>query len=373
MRSNQSALDLSTDTAAILIRVHGSLAGIPSPRPEIFAELVVELRRFRPDGRGGLRRVTDLEHLFDLNHHGDLTVPSGLVPRLAAVVRQAGYRVEIEDLAEPASAAPTPDSLGGLDDPRHGFVTSMTAARRGVIQVGFGSDKLAVIELLPKMFERQPIVIITKSRGESKKISRRLRATLKEPVACCTRGRSGSETRVRVGTEPSLDLSLAAVVVFADARQILHRRVRDQLLIFRRQRIYGLLDDQHGLSYRERLVLEAYLGPVLGRLSAPDEHPVDVQAVFADRPRSDRPDQPLGLDWKRRSIWHNADRNNTIARISTALASGDQAALWEFGVFLNDKPDLERPDNQRVSVLVESPEHASVLGRLLPGMASAAS
>ena len=145
--------------------------------------------------------------------------------------------------------------------------------------------------------------------------------------------------------------------------------VRGRLLILRRQRVLGLLDERLVLSRRERLVIEGYAGPVIGRIGAPDDEPEDVRAVFADWPGGERPDEPLGLEWKRRSIWGNPERNEATARLATALADGDLGTLWAYGLFLDGEPVLRPPADRRVAVLVESPEHARILGRLLPGWA----
>jgi hypothetical protein len=66
-------------------------------------------------------------------------------------------------------------------------------------------------------------------------------------------------------------------------------------------------------------------------------------------------------------MWDNDRRNEAIARLAAALAAGDMTAPWEYGLFLDDDPDLRSCAERRVAVLVESPEHARTLGRLLPG------
>ncbi len=170
---------------------------------------------------------------------------------------------------------------------------------------------------------------------------------------------------MRVGTEPTMDLSCAAVVVFTDARQVLHRRVLRQLSMIWKRRAYGFLGPEADLSRREWLVVEASLGPVVGRLGVPDDHLVEIQAGFADWPGGEQPDRPLGLEWKRASIWHSAGRNLAIARLARALAGGDAEIPWDYGLF--DFLDPQLREGRRVAILVESTEHADVLARLLPG------
>ena len=188
-------------------------------------------------------------------------------------------------------------------------------------------------------------------------------------MACYTRQLTTSDARIQVGTDGGLDLLGPGVVLFTDARHVLREGVRGRLLILRRQRVLGLLDERLVLSRRERLVIEGYAGPVIGRIGAPDDEPEDVRAVFADWTGGERPDEPLGLEWKRRSIWGNPERNEATARLATALADGDLGTLWAYGLFLDGELVLRPPADRRVAVLVESPEHAGTLGRLLPGWA----
>ncbi|MHB1562163.1 MAG: hypothetical protein ACYC61_32345, partial [Isosphaeraceae bacterium] len=152
------------------------------------------------------------------------------------------------------------------------------------------------------------------------------------------------------------------------ARQALHARARPALAHLGRQRSYGLLDDRVGLGRRARLLIEAGIGPVVGRLGAEDECPAVVRAEFADWTGGELPDLPMGLDWKRRSIWHNPERNAAIARLASAFAAADEGTSWEHGLFL-DEGAARPPADPAVVVLVESPEHTRGLARLLPGWA----
>ncbi len=331
-------------------------------------EVFAERRRFGVDARGGLRRDSKPEHLFELDADGELHVLSGLVPRLAAAARRAGYPVELQDLAEPTVPASAPDGAD-LDDDGQRLAAILARCRRAVLQVRSPGDRLAAIELALRLFPTGRFMIVTMTRSEARKIARILQAGREEPVACYTRQLTTSDARIQVGTDGGLDLLGPGVVLFTDARHVLREGVRGRLLILRRQRGLGLLDERLVLSRRERLVIEGYAGPVIGRIGAPDDEPEDVRAVFADWTGGERPDEPLGLEWKRRSIWGNPERNEATARLATALADGDLGTLWAYGLFLDGELVLRPPADRRVAVLVESPEHAGILGRLLPGWA----
>jgi hypothetical protein len=359
--------DPGAEAPVVLIRDDGRLADIHPSRLELLPELLVERRQFRPDGRGGLRLDQQLGCLFARDHEGRLVIPSGLVPRLAAVLRRAGCRAEIEDLTDPLIPDPAPEIPDAADDEERAILAALAGNRRGVIPVRSDRDRLAVLGRAMKVFAKHRIIVVAATRAEARKIDRHLRAILKEPVACCTRGLAYTDARVRVGTIGSLDPTVGQVIFFTGATQVLRADVPARLAICPRPRIYGLIDEQVALSRRQRLVIEAWVGPVIGRHGPAGERPPVVQAVFAAWPGKDRPDLPLGLAWKRQSTWHNEGRNAAIARLAGAFANGNMATLWEYGLFLDGEDHLRQEDRRRVVVLVESPEHARVLQPLLPG------
>ena len=163
------------DTATMTIRIRGDglIAAISSPPPEVLAELTVDRRRFRPDGRGGLRPEAEPEPLFYDAADGSLILPPGLVHPVATVGRRAGYRVEIEGPAGPVSGMPTPELPADLDDARRPLATSLTTARGGVIPVDCDRDRLDAIELMPRIFPGQSIAIVAKTRREARTIQPR--------------------------------------------------------------------------------------------------------------------------------------------------------------------------------------------------------
>lgn len=372
INSGRSGIDAAIRRPALLIRDHGGHATLRRPPRELLAALAAELafvrREFAVDARGGLRRDRDAEALFEIDRDGELHVPSGLVPRLVAAAGRAGYSVDVQDggnLVVPASMV---DLLGEREDIVR-LAAALAGSRRGVLAARSRGHRLAALRLIIRLFPAGKIMVFASTRAEAKKIARDLSSRAAEPIACFTRQLTRSDVRVQVGTLGGLDPTVAGVVVFADARQALHARARRDLAHLGRQRIYGLLDDRAGLGRRERLLIEAGIGPVIGRLGAADEFPVVVRAVFADWTGGELPDLPLGLAWKRESIWHNPARNAAIARLASALVAGDDAPLWEHGLFLGGEGAARPPADPTVVVLVESPEHARGLAQLLPGWA----
>jgi hypothetical protein len=332
---------------------------------EVLEELAVARRAFVADGQGRLRREAEPEYLFDFDPAGGVNFLSGLVPRVAAAARRAGYTVEVQD--EAGTLIPAAPPAAGLHADRRRLAAALAGRRMGVVLARSDAERLAFMGLVLDLFAPGRVMVVTKTRDEAWEVCRALQAGRDEPVACYTRQFTRSDARIQVGTAGSLDLAGARVVVFMDATQVQHERVRPHLRILRRQRLFGLHDDRVDLSRREQLVLEGYLGPVIGRLGPEDETAADVVAIFADWRGGERPDRPLGLEWKRGSLWANPERNAAIARLAVALGGGDLAALWEFGLFLDDEPVARLRSDRRVAVLVESAEHGRALGRLLPG------
>jgi hypothetical protein len=329
-------------------------------------DLLVERRTFQPDGGGGLRNELVPEVLFEVDQNGRAYFPSGLVTRLAALLRRAGYLVEVHDLSEPCSPAPVSDPAGLVDQNKRDIVTALAGNRRGVVRARSDRDKTAALELLLKTYPQHRFMIVTKTEKEARKIASHLQDIVGEPVDFCTRGSGRSEVRVRVGTERSLDFTATTVLVFADALQVLHKSIEPRLRICHTQRIYGVLDDQLTLSGREALLIEAWLGPVIGGIGTASDRQSEIRAVFADWSGRTGSNLTLGLEWKRQSIWHNDDRNEAITRLAGAFVSADFDQIGRFGIFF-DADELDPGQQRRVLILVESVEHGRELARRLPG------
>ena len=70
-----------------------------------------------------------------------------------------------------------------------------------------------------------------------------------------------------------------------------------------------------------------------------------------------------GLTRKRRTIWHNDARNETVAAVASAVQRGDPKSLQALGIadLLRDRAET------KVKILVESTEHGNALLEMLLG------
>jgi hypothetical protein len=324
----------------------------------------------RPEPPGILQALENgppgILKVWDDGPPGTARILTGLLNRVSERLEQAGYQVRITwsiyDRDRPSwdnfqGADPsTLEVLGVLEnEPRGQFVASTTGSLFGTL-------------VLLCRFFRGKIMVIAESRRDMYRLTHQLRSRIDEPVVCITKACRITETRIEVGTEPSLDLMRADVVILARANQALQAQTRTRLGSLRRQRIYGLRLVHEQVSFRSELLVEGIIGPVLTLCGPIRKEPRTVSVLLADwRCRSLSYGQ-FGLDWKRHAIWQNSDRNNAIAGIAQALIAGDLVALGGHGIFpdATDEAMLVK-DGCSVAILVESPEHAKEIGARLPG------
>ena len=72
------------------------------------------------------------------------------------------------------------------------------------------------------------------------------------------------------------------------------------------------------------------------------------------------------LERKRRLLWHNATRNEFVARLAAALVEGDGPGLRSCGVRLSAQKRRQAREGWEVAILVESIRHGAALLKLLP-------
>jgi hypothetical protein len=123
----------------------------------------------------------------------------------------------------------------------------------------------------------------------------------------------------------------------------------------------------HRNSQSTELQLEVLTGPVIYKTPTILGQQAGVRVLFAAAPWSPPGNRASPLEDMRRLYWHNGPRNDTLAALARACRRADLEALWPHGLLLDDQQfPAGSPGAARVAVLMESPEHARELQKLLP-------
>jgi hypothetical protein len=304
---------------------------------------------------------------YGYDDDGFLGILSGFVPRVSRELIEAGFTVQLKDESDVNSPERSWDAFNGADAHTVSLLQNLDREPRGQILISSRVDQIKAIVLVYRFFQGR-IAVVCENRSEAHRITARLRSIISEPIAIIIKQFVASHTRLEVGTVDCIDFYFRDVVIFARAAQVQGSRTLENMLRLERQRIYGLTLDCERLSPRQEFFLEGLTGPVLGQLGGARKRRRDVAIYLANWRCRDHEYGPFGLAWKRSAIWHNSERNESIASIARALVDGDESPLWVAGVFLQSSRKTGGAGHpQRVAILVESPEHAAALIRRLPG------
>ena len=240
------------------------------------------------------------------------------------------------------------------------------------MRVRSAADRLAVLDLAIRVFQTGHLMIVASTRSAARTVARALRAGRAEPVRCFIRQPTRSDVGIQVGTAGSLDPTVAGVVVFADATQVLHERVRRDVSASHASGSTGC-STSGDLGRRERLVIEGYVGPVIGRLGRAGRRPGRGAGRLRRLARRRAAGQTDRTRMEADVDLGNRRRNEATARLAAALAEGDVRTPWAYGLFLDGDPSP--PSSRRSSgrrpgrVARARPRHrrpAAGMGRAVP-------
>jgi hypothetical protein len=358
---------ISCPPHSIILQRDGFLTRVSPGLPDsIIRELEASRHGYVCNGPTGYEGVIKTEAVHEIGQEAEIYVFSGMVPRLMERLSESGYDLELRELIAPGSLFSPTVNLQGEGAQNSDQCVTMGNEPRGQIEIESPACAVQAIANLCRYF-RDRLMIVADCIPETYRLAHRLGRKLPEPVATITKGRASAQARVVVGTIGSLDLQMAKVVILPRAEQALGARVLDALKPLKRPLVYGLRVISEPRKPYEELLLEGILGPVLYQYGSVARRRLRVTVDLADWPRQQPFRGHFGLAWKRHAIWSNAKRNHAIAAIATAIETGADAVLWEYGIF-GDQPIA--PDSQGepsdIAILVESPEHARILSRDLP-------
>jgi hypothetical protein len=236
-------------------------------------------------------------------------------------------------------------------------------------------ERLDILDIILRLFPENGVLIAVKNRKMQRKLLKQLKKVANRPVF----GKSDEAWHTRpvtlVGTlhdaRQVAHTGDFQVVVLADA-QTATAMASDAnptpLWLLPDMRIFALVSPDSRLDTQQSLELEERLGPVKRGSGCRDCLPevvVHTVGPFA-YPAPDNSLAPLGR--KRENIWHNAARNAAIARVATECLAGNHPSVSEYERQEETEDSTEGQETvpPTVVVLVESPEHARQLRKLLP-------
>lgn len=264
-------------------------------------------------------------------------------------------RVEVRDCRDSGLGKPDMDFLRHVSwrPGQKQVVASMLAYRSGQILCDVGFGKSFIAGKLARAFPKSKIVITVPIKQVALDIYNSLRTDLAD-VGMVGGGRR-RDGRVMVAVTHSLKHTDpdANLVIVDEAHKAVTPAFIKMLFRFGRAKMFGMTASEKGRSDNRDRYLEAVFGPVLCDVSYQENVelgnvvPLGVAVYPVTAGPSDLRSIKDDTQRKRTAIWRNEYRNQVIAQAV-------KQQLDEMG------------DDTQILIMVESTEHARMLGKLLP-------
>ncbi len=327
---------------------------------------------FRRNSAGRVQHEPHTKHVC--KRHGDgLMIPIGCIDRVVRHFAHLGYEAQVEDRRNRTEYPCQIDESNVADAEAivPGLAAAVASHIEGVFEVDNGNRRVHLLGAMCQLFHGARIFIACKTIAATHEIAAQLGMYLGGEVEGVHGWNWQSSCRVVCGTFGSLDRSDPAdwhILVFADAFEGICEANRFARADYGHRRIYGLVDPRRLQSPRQQLLIETLAGPVIYRDPQCRQRPAtELLAAFAIHASGDNQLLETARD-RRVRLWNDLRRNQAIADVALASASGDEATLCEYGLCLQGGQSLStlgpRPG---VIVIVDSVDHGERLHRLLPG------
>lgn len=365
--STQGAACQSTADRVITIRRHGNVIDLsPDGRSElpdrvrrlVEPHLCYQHKRFLRGAEqfqedGSVRKVEMVtKQMFAYDACGRMAANAGFLRRLGKVLRDAGFRVVLED-----TTPPRPPAEIYLDAVTRRFefrprqeecLQAILSNRCGQINAVTGFGKMAIIVMVCLALQKEKIHVVTKRTAIVEKLVQYI--TRYMPCGQVGGGVNRPGPRVTVYTADSLHKSTfdADVLLADEAHELVADRAAGFLQRYVYSRNYAFTASPEGRFDGSDSRLEALFGQPIFLLTYPEAEAlglvVPIEVEWSDVPMQRNPCAGLRneVTKKRHGIWRNAVRNEVIA-----------AKVRSF-------------PGQQCLVLVETVEHAVYLRNHLP-------
>jgi len=360
-----------TQPAKIKIIADDQFAVLDPPVPSLEPLLTYQRREFKSGGPTGWRESSKEHTLCKFDFRSRLVFNVGLLDRIVEFLHSEGHEVEICDQRE---QRPTfTKTLFAPENATRQELMCLDAINEhpmGQIEVAKASDALDRCLLIAKAFPEAKILVVVARRRAAQELWNKLRKALGEKVQLLLPGvvKKKNLARCAVGTFQRIDFETAAaadMVLLPFAEEATGNVAAEALARIAGRRVYAFIVAASKRDALQQIRLEAIAGRVVVRIAKVRS---TITVAFAPTPAKSAPkDGETVLDRKRNCYWANKERNRQIAAVCKAAAVRDFEALAKLGLERFNFEAICDDRLPRVVALVEVPEHARHLAKLLPG------
>jgi hypothetical protein len=353
----------------VIVRLHRAIV---SPR---LATLVIPFLEYSPKhfvacGPFGVQASHSRHQFYQIDQDGYLKTAAGFLPLVVDACEQQGIAVSVVDrsrwpVLEKATGALSAIATSADQE----LLNALANNPRGRLVVGYASELHGQTQNLLTLFSGNRCLVVTPNGEQRDKHCAKLSCRLSRPVSTHDDIVWGSPDRVTIITANCFaGVSIVNVdfdvVVFTHPNCVTGDQAFETAVQLNHELLYCFVPHGYQPDALSQFRLEAVCGEVIHTsvTAAPSVHVVMVEA-----PPIQAPGKLTPLERKRTTIWHNDQRNDLIAGIASAVASGDVQTFSQRCEFLNQHGDLlSQRSNLGIAILVESTEHGRELQRRLP-------
>jgi hypothetical protein len=377
-----------SNAAVKIIVGQNHIAVMDPPVLAILPLLQYKERRYVPGGPTGYRSVDEVIPLGHLDFRDRVGFSAGLLPRVQRELQELGHHVQVEDLRRIGDRMEIDDEVFDDLDPKDRTLISDIAPHfQGQVQVRMPKDAYGHCVTIARIFPRAKIVIAVATYEAVGDIWERLTTALEhERIGLEMSGVSQSGDRIVVTTYKCAkagarrlpvedyeedDAETLDILLLPHGEQATGKVPKDMVAGLKPRKGYAFIQAGRRQDRHVELALEAMAGPIVHRIGKPH---VGVRVVMVPAPgmtvvtstTTTVETSTTALEQKRSFYWCNEARNRLIADIATAVWHGRYDKLRQYGFSDRDMQRININGSMRVVIVVESPEHARNLLKLLP-------
>ncbi len=281
--------------------------------------LTYRVKEFKPGGPHGYAETQEEVLLADMDTHGQLSLPAGLLHRCRQELEAHGYHVDVVDHRKYGKRfAVNEELLQAADDTQRQMLKAVIQEPLGQIETTSFTDTVEKIMLIDELYPNAKLVVAVAKREQVRQFWKALDQILGRKVGIVCGGTRKKGDGMLVCTHAFLHQVRNAerrILILPNAEGSTGDAAFRKSVEAAFGRVYAFVRPHRRVDPLAQLRLEIMAGPVIHRVRKPT---AAVQVIMVPTPLATLP-APVhskALERKRAAYWNNMKRNQTIAAVA---------------------------------------------------------